>query len=605
MSSSNKTPAGGGKTPGGASKKVPAGGTGQGGKVPAGGGQGLRGKIPAGGGAGAGTKRAAAVAVDTAAKSAIGAATGGVGTAIYGILPKPTDPKPVRDKKKRRLLIAGVAAASAILLGMLSSIVVALSLFGAIFGGAGGGAAGASSTVMQGECRSFSVPRLSVSGGGAQAGVLGLPVDEQFLTVSSGFGGRSDPFGGGGESHGGVDFAAAGVEGSPVYAVADGVVQPVNPDPGGYGNFVVVRHDLNGEMVDTLYGHMRDAPMVNPGDHVTAGQQVGAVGSTGSSTGAHLHFGVYPGGYDNGAGSPVDPMPWLSKFKGAPPESGGSANAPTDAADTGAPAGDAAGAPTGASPYPIEAGAHQDQQLNPEQQANLASIIAAARESSLEPPARAAVIAATLAGQATDFTSETGADGGPVGVFAERPLGDTSGEKLTDPKNAADGFYTRLAAYAEQHPDWAVQPVQDVIVGVLPERASMRDQYPQWEQLAVNTVTGMWEEESSQAGALQPIVAATALDPSCAVGALNGELATDQVPPQYVDILVEAGNTCPEIPAAQIAGITQQESGWNENATSGVGAGGLTQFMPGTWASYGVDSGLDKSGQPESGTTAP
>lgn len=614
MSGDKKIPGGGKGTSGG---KIPAGGNNQPGasrapglgKAPGGG------KLPAGGGgplgnASQGVKRAAAVGVDTAAKAAIGSATGGVGAAIYGILPKPTDPKPVREKKKRRLYIAGAASAAAILMAMLGVTVVALSLFTALFGGVGGGGAGGAATAAEkGECRSFSTPRLAISGRGAQAGVLGLPLKEQFITASSGFGSRSDPFGGQDASHGGVDFAGAGIAGTPIFAVADGVVQPVNPDPGGYGNFVVIRHELNGQVVDTLYGHMRDVPMVRAGDHVTAGQQVGVVGSTGRSTGAHLHFGVYPGGYNNGQGTPVDPMPWLSKFKGAGGDAataGGASAAPgAPAPDDTAPGSSAAGGPEGASPYKITAQARQEQQLNPEQQANVAAIISAARESRLKPPARAAVIAVTLAGQATNFVSQTGEGSRTFGVFAERPLGDTSGETLTNPKKAAEGFFKKLDAYAAEHPVWATQPVADVIVGVMPERASMRTQYPQWEQLAVNAVTGMWHEKAAQKGALQPIVSPTAMDPSCVTGAVNGALATNQVPPQYVDILIKAGATCPEIPPAQIAGVIQQESNWNPNATSASPARGLTQFIDSTWASYGVDSGLGKNGQPESGTTPP
>ncbi len=138
----------------------------------------------------------------------------------------------------------------------------------------------------------------------------------------------------------------------------------------------------------------------------------------------------------------------------------------------------------------------------------------------------------------------------------------------------------------------------------MPGRASVRDQYAQWEQLAVDTTTRLWAAPSAQAGAITVLTSAT-FDPSCAQGTVNQGLAVDQIPAQYVDILIQAGNTCPEIPPAQLAGIIQQESSWNPNATSGSPARGLTQFIDSTWASYGVDSKLDKAGKPESSHTPP
>lgn len=90
--------------------------------------------------------------------------------------------------------------------------------------------------------------------------------------------------------HDGVDLAAP--SSSPIRAVADGVV--VFADPyAGYGNLIVVKHP-NG--VTTHYGHCQ-AIKVKPGNRVTAGQIIGLVGSTGLSTGPHLHFEVRKDGH--------------------------------------------------------------------------------------------------------------------------------------------------------------------------------------------------------------------------------------------------------------------------------------------------------------------
>lgn len=94
-------------------------------------------------------------------------------------------------------------------------------------------------------------------------------------------------FGDGG--HKGVDFAAAG--GTPIYAVADGVVT-VATSHYSYGNYVMIYHgtDDQGNTYATLYAHMNSLPPVSVGQAVSRGDVIGYVGSTGNSTGNHLHL---------------------------------------------------------------------------------------------------------------------------------------------------------------------------------------------------------------------------------------------------------------------------------------------------------------------------
>jgi murein DD-endopeptidase MepM/ murein hydrolase activator NlpD len=114
-----------------------------------------------------------------------------------------------------------------------------------------------------------------------------MPIRNSYVT--SGFGTRADPFGRGAASHKGIDFHAR--IGDPVMAVADGVVR-FSGVKGGYGNVVDVDHG-NGYV--TRYAH-NSRLSVREGDLVRAGQEVAKAGSTGRSTGAHVHFEVWQDG---------------------------------------------------------------------------------------------------------------------------------------------------------------------------------------------------------------------------------------------------------------------------------------------------------------------
>jgi murein DD-endopeptidase MepM/ murein hydrolase activator NlpD len=117
--------------------------------------------------------------------------------------------------------------------------------------------------------------------------------------MSSGYGYRSNPFGGySGELHSGVDFK--GNIGDPVYVTADGIVEK-SEWYSGYGNAVVIYHTQG---YQTLYGHLTRVN-VEPGETVKAGNVIGFLGSTGRSTGPHVHYEIRKNGID------IDPAPFL------------------------------------------------------------------------------------------------------------------------------------------------------------------------------------------------------------------------------------------------------------------------------------------------------
>ena len=116
---------------------------------------------------------------------------------------------------------------------------------------------------------------------------------------TSGFGVRSDPFRGRAAMHGGVDLA--GPVGTPVYATADGIVARSEWNNGGYGNLVEISH---GQGIETRYGHLSRL-IARPGQRVRKGELVGLMGSTGRSTGSHLHYEVRIDG------RAVNPIPFM------------------------------------------------------------------------------------------------------------------------------------------------------------------------------------------------------------------------------------------------------------------------------------------------------
>jgi len=141
---------------------------------------------------------------------------------------------------------------------------------------------------------------------GSQGGLGGIrgpvvyPVDG--YGVGSPFGPRTDPIDGSPKIHKGVDIGAP--TGTPINAAAAGTVVWAGPR-GTYGNLVIIRHD---DRTETLYAHQSNV-LVKQGDVVTAGQTIGEVGSTGKSTGPHVHFEARIDG------NAVDPIEWIRQLR--------------------------------------------------------------------------------------------------------------------------------------------------------------------------------------------------------------------------------------------------------------------------------------------------
>nr|WP_246187601.1 M23 family metallopeptidase [Ornithinibacillus caprae] len=121
-------------------------------------------------------------------------------------------------------------------------------------------------------------------------------------TITSDFGVRSDPFHLNDAIHSGIDVR--GSIGTPVYAAADGTVTKAEYY-GGYGNTIMIRHS---DTYQTIYAHLSEIN-VDQGETVKKGETIGSIGSTGRSTGPHLHYEIIK---DN---EPVDPKTYINIYE--------------------------------------------------------------------------------------------------------------------------------------------------------------------------------------------------------------------------------------------------------------------------------------------------
>jgi len=131
-------------------------------------------------------------------------------------------------------------------------------------------------------------------------GVISIPTARpvEAMTLTSGYGVRSDPFRRRAAMHAGIDLA--GPTGTPIYAAADGIVS-YSGWMRGYGNLIELAH---GKTIETRYGHLSKI-FVKSNMRVKRGQLIGLMGSTGRSTGSHLHYEVRLDG------KAVNPVPYL------------------------------------------------------------------------------------------------------------------------------------------------------------------------------------------------------------------------------------------------------------------------------------------------------
>lgn len=222
-------------------------------------------------------------------------ATGLIDTAVASAQPTlelPQIPIPQPDEQQRAAILAAVLDATGVLINQVAALVLdgeALSVPDASVPDAGPDTSGPTDA-----------PELALPTAAPTVGLGGavLPIDAGRYRITSGYGGRNNPTGNGAQYHQGVDLAAD--SGTPIRAVTGGTVVQAGDAGDGYGKLVRIKSGNT----ETYYGHQSGVD-VAVGDEVSPGDVVGAVGSTGNSTGPHLHFEV------RNNGSSIEPVAYL------------------------------------------------------------------------------------------------------------------------------------------------------------------------------------------------------------------------------------------------------------------------------------------------------
>ena len=418
------------------------------------------------------------------------------------------------------------------------------------------------------------------AGGGVPAGQYSLPEENAMDSVTSEFGLR------GGAPHQGIDIAQG--EGTPIYAFADGVVAQAGT-ASGFGQWIVIDHQIDGELVSTVYGHMMDGGVhVQTGERVKAGQHIADEGYNGEVEppgpgGSHVHFEVWEGGRLSG-GTAVNPRPWLDQA--VEPGSG------SDSGDTGKEAGETT-APTGRGELqPDPRFSEENLQLNS---------VRMGRAIAMNFPE-----IDTIGGWRP---SDAVADDHPAGRAVDVMIPQWQSDKGVELGDQVTEYV--LGNWDYFHVDyiiWRQQLIYPDSTSAMEDRGSPTQNH--FDHVHISLEPSEMAQPNAEVGTA-PVggsasrAEAGEIDPDCDVDGGDHDLAlnADNIPADWVRPIQVAGGTCSAVSAPLIAGLLEQESGFNTSAVSGAGASGPAQFMPGTWASAGAEMSEDGKmiGPPGSG----
>ncbi|MEU4710935.1 peptidoglycan DD-metalloendopeptidase family protein [Nocardia salmonicida] len=419
--------------------------------------------------------------------------------------------------------------------------------------------------VEEGGCAPSAMPSGAAS---ATGDARTMPMADGTYTLTSGFGMRW------GTQHQGQDFAAASK--TPIYAVADGVVVRVGA-ASGFGIWVVIDHNIDGETVSSVYGHMfADDVRVEQGQNVRIGQLIAGVGYNGQTVpagpdGAHLHLEIWTGGGRFGGGTAVDPMPWLQSGSATTSSVGSTESAPsmtpTPSVNTVIEAGTAVGAEL--APMPAAIGSERGLQVDTIRVARtIVQRFAQVRE---------------IGGQREDSLPDH-----PSGRAIDIMVPDsTSGQGKALGDRIADFVLTNASTLRIDYLIWR-QTYRSASgdSNVMEDRGRATANH--MDHVHVTTLGGGYPDGTP----IGPVATSPADAPTstvCGPSAGDTDLAPGTVPAELAVWYRLGGTVCPQVGAPLLAAQGKQESGFQRGLTSSAGAQGLAQFLPGTATALASD----------------
>ncbi|WBT09405.1 peptidoglycan DD-metalloendopeptidase family protein [Corynebacterium sp. SCR221107] len=416
--------------------------------------------------------------------------------------------------------------------------------------------------------------------GRVPAGSFSLPERGATEHVTSGFGPR------GGSMHEGIDIAQG--EGTPIYAYADGVVSLSADDPGGYGHYIIIDHEADGQTFSTLYGHMFDDHVyVNVGDTVYAGQHIADEGYNGGVSppgpgGSHLHFEVHVPGYRN----PVDPQAWLDKAVEPGTQSEGSDKTETKTQKN-------TPAKGSTELQPVSYFSETNMQVN---------AVRGGRAVAANFPE------VTLIGgwRPSDAVADDHPQGRAIDVMIDN-YQTSEGIELGD--SVVSYFLANYDALDVDYIIWRQELIYPGQTTAMEDRGNLTANHFDHVHVSFNPsekASPGQDIGSAPVGGSAPKAdssGTTSTDCVVDTGLEDTALNAENIPADWVRPIQIAGATCDAVNAPLIAALLEQESGFQAGAASGVGAQGPAQFMPATWAGIGAEMSEDGKviGPPGSG----
>lgn len=410
---------------------------------------------------------------------------------------------------------------------------------------------------------------------GVPAGSLAKPMKPADAQLTSGWRTSDRP------DHQGIDLA--GPVGTPIFALAEGVVAAAG-DASGFGQWIVIDHNIDGKMFSTVYGHMfPDGVLVQVGDQIRAGQHIANEGYNGEVDppgpgGAHLHFEVWEGGRLSG-GRNVDPTPYYEEAV----EPGTTGPSPAPESETDTPPPPASGAEMVALPAAV--GSEANFQVD---------TIRVARAVHAKFPQ-----IATIGGWRADGGGfDDHPSGRAVDVMIDNYTSD-EGRQLGDA--VKDYLWANRDALHIEYMIWRQEYIPSTgAPNLMEDRGSPTQNHFDHVHVTVagggTPASGQLYGAAPEGGGGAPSAAGDCRIGGGGLGDPGGELAAGTVPPEFEKWLVLSAKQCHETTPPVLASQLNKESGFKPGLVSPARAMGYTQFLPETWAAFGYK--VDDNGQP-------